>query len=164
MSNVIDSLQVVFTADTGGLTAKLSQITSQLVSLQGVTQMANASLAALGGAVDFSVESLKSGAYSAGAAVGEALAAGLYSRLSEVRSAASALSQAASVSGGTSSGGSKTAAANRTSSTAGRSSGGSGGDQYMTVTMNVDGVKLGEACIKGVNKVAAITGHTMLLA
>lgn len=163
MSNVIDTLQVVFTAETGALTAGLSQITAQLMSLQSVTLAANASLSALGSAVDFSVASLRSGAYSAGAAVGEALAAGLRSQLETVRSAAAALSGAASVSGG--SAGSRTGAANRTSSAAGRSSGGAAsGTQDVAVTLNVDGVKLGEACIKGVNKVAAITGHTMLLA
>ena len=171
MSNVIDTLQVVFTAETGALAARLNQINSQLVSLSGVSGAANASLKALAGALDFGLDGLKGGAYSAGAAVGAAFAAGLSSKRGAVSRAAGYISSSAISALGSAypSGRNAATGVQATGFSSSVMSGVSGAItgavsqlKEVTIPINVDGVKLGEACIKALGKVAGMTGRATL--
>ena len=171
MSSVIDTLQVVFTAETGALAARLNQINSQLVSLRSVSGAASASLKALAGALDFGLEGLTGGAYSAGAAVGAAFAAGLSSKRGAVSRAAGYISSAAiSALGGAYYSGSKASAGAQAtgfpssvmSGVSGAVSGAVTQLKEITIPINVDGMKLGEACIKALGKVAGMTGRATL--
>ena len=167
MSSVIDTLQVVFTAETGALAARLNQINSQLVSLRSVSGAAGASLKALAGALDFGLEGLTGGAYSAGATVG----AGLSSKRGAVSRAAGYISTAAisALGGAYHSGSRASAGAQATGFSSSVMSGVSGAVsgavtqlKEITIPINVDGMKLGEACIKALGKVAGMTGRATL--
>ncbi len=171
MSSVIDTLKVVFTAETGALAASLNQISSQLVSLRSVSGAASASLRSLAGALDFGLEGLTDGAYSAGAAVGAAFAAGLSSKRGAVSQAAGYISSSAISALGSAYPSGRYAYAG--SQITGFSSALMGGAasavtgavsqlKEVTIPINVDGVKLGEACIKALGKVAGMTGRASL--
>lgn len=171
MSNVIDTLQVVFTAETGALYAGLNRINSQLVSLSSVSGAANASLRELAGALDFGLSGLTGGAYSAGAAVGAAFAAGLISKRGAVSQAAGYISSSAiSALGGAYSSGKATSTGSQVtgfsssvmSGVAGTITGAASQLKEVVIPINVDGVKLGEACIKALSKVAGMTGRATL--
>lgn len=171
MSSVTDTLQVVFTAETGALAARLSQINSQLVSLGNVSGAANASLRALAGALDFGLDGLTGRAYSAGAAVGAAFAAGLSSKRGAVSRAAAYITPSAisSLGGAYGAGRAGLKGAHATgfssavmSGVSGAITGGVAQMKEVVIPINVDGVKLGEACIKALGKVAGMTGRATL--
>lgn len=171
MSSVIDTLQVTFTADTGALAARLSQINSQLVSLRGVSGAAGESLKALAGALNSGLDGLTGSAYSAGAAVGAAFAAGLKSQGGAVSRAAGYISSSAisALGGAYRTGGTANAGAQATgfatsvmSGVSGTVSGAAAQLKEISIPINVDGVKLGEACIKALGKVAGMTGRATL--
>ena len=215
MSNVIDELKVVFTADTGGLMSGLTHIGAQLGALQGMSGAAQASLNALGtalssglagmaGAAQASMSALEAAmnsgfagisgsAYSAGSAAGAAFAGGLRAQAGNIRNAAKYLSaQAVSSLGSNYSVGSYSVngdtgdsyaadGSSRDDRAAGGYSGGSvvasgfeasvmsGSSESnvssvmrtaeVVVPLNVDGVKLGEACIRAMDRVSGMTGR-----
>ena len=123
-----------------------------------------------------SFSALSDRAYAAGAAAGRALANGLRSQSGAVTSAAEHLAQGASaalrkVSSGGGSGGSSrgggggSGTVTRFSTAVMSASGGGtsgGGRANITVPINVDGVRLGEACIRGIERVSDITGRSVL--
>lgn len=162
-------MQVVFTAETGALSAQLSRISGQLTSLSGVAAVADAGIRNLAGALDFGVEGLTGGAFSAGAQLGAAFAAGISSMSGSAAQAAAYLSASAmsALKGSYSSGGSSVGASvsgmdsSALSGSAGSSNLRNQGKEVV-IPINVDGVKLGEACIKALDKVAGMTGRARL--
>lgn len=178
MSSVIDTLAVAFTADVGQLAARLSEIDGILRGVGTASQIADAGLRSIAGALDFSMGSLKAGAYAAGASVGTRFAEGLRSRKGAVDGAvkfltASALSALNRLlgSGTSATSGSGTGASSSVSTArfdegtlAGGMSALSGerAVQNITIPISVDGIKLGEACVKGLNRVSKQTGRGMI--
>ena len=177
MSGTLDTLQIVFTAEAGPLTSQLEQITRQLGNVNVASETAQTGLRGLAGAMQGSFSALSDRAYTAGAAAGRALANGLRSQSGAVISAAEHLAQGASAalrkasSGGGSGGGSSrgggggSGTVTRFSTAVMSASGGGtsgGGSANITVPINVDGVRLGEACIRGIERVSDITGRSVL--
>lgn len=178
MSSVIDTLAVAFTADVGPLAARLSEIDGMLRGVGAVSQIADASLRSMAGALDFSMGSLKAGAYAAGAAVGTRFAEGLRSRKGAVDGAvkyltASALSALNRLLGsGTSAtadaGTGTTSSVTATRFDEGTLAGGTGARagesavSSITIPISVDGIKLGEACVKGLSRVSKLTGRGVI--
>lgn len=176
MSGTLDTLQIVFTAEAGPLTSQLEQITRQLGNVNVASETAQTGLRGLAGAMQGSFSALSGRAYAAGAAAGRALANGLRSQSGAVTSAAEHLAQGASaalrkVSSGGGSGGSSrgggggSGTVTRFSTAVMSASGGGtsgGGSANITVPINVDGVRLGEACIRGIERVSDITGRGVL--
>lgn len=177
MSGTLDTLQIVFTAEAGPLTSQLEQITRQLGNVNVASETAQTGLRGLAGAMQGSFSALSDRAYAAGAAAGRALANGLRSQSGAVTSAAEHLAQGASAalrkasSGGGSGGGSSrgggggSGTVTRFSTAVMSASGGGtsgGGSANITVPINVDGVRLGEACIRGIERVSDITGRRVL--
>ena len=176
MSGTLDTLQIVFTAEAGPLTSQLEQITRQLGNVNVASETAQTGLRGLAGAMQGSFSALSDRAYAAGAAAGRALANGLRSQSGAVTSAAEHLAQGASaalrkVSSGGGSGGSSrgggggSGTVTRFSTAVMSASGGGtsgGGSANITVPINVDGVRLGEACIRGIERVSDITGRSVL--
>ena len=176
MSGTLDTLQIVFTAEAGPLTSQLEQITRQLGNVNVASETAQTGLRGLAGAMQGSFSALSDRAYAAGAAAGRALANGLRSQSGAVISAAEHLAQGASaalrkVSSGGGSGGSSrgggggSGTVTRFSTAVMSASGGGtsgGGSANITVPINVDGVRLGEACIRGIERVSDITGRSVL--
>ena len=176
MSGTLDTLQIVFTAEAGPLTSQLEHITRQLGNVNVASETAQTGLRGLAGAMQGSFSALSDRAYAAGAAAGRALANGLRSQSGAVISAAEHLAQGASaalrkVSSGGGSGGSSrgggggSGTVTRFSTEVMSASGGGtsgGGSANITVPINVDGVRLGEACIRGIERVSDITGRSVL--
>ena len=176
MSGTLDTLQIVFTAEAGPLTSQLEQITRQLGNVNVASETAQTGLRGLAGAMQGSFSALSDRAYAAGAAAGRALANGLRSQSGAVTSAAEHLAQGASAAlrkassggnGGGSSrgGGGGSGTVTRFSTAVMSASGGGtsgGGSTNITVPINVDGVRLGEACIRGIERVSDITGRSVL--
>lgn len=176
MSGTLDTLQIVFTAEAGPLTSQLEHITRQLGNVNVASETAQTGLRGLAGAMQGSFSALSDRAYAAGAAAGRALANGLRSQSGAVTSAAEHLAQGASaalrkVSSGGGSGGSSrgggggSGTVTRFSTAVMSASGGGtsgGGSANITVPINVDGVRLGEACIRGIERVSDITGRGVL--
>lgn len=177
MSSTLDTLQIVFTAEAGPLTSQLEHITRQLGNVNVASETAQTGLRGLAGAMQGSFSALSDRAYAAGAAAGRALANGLRSQSGAVTSAAEHLAQGASAalrkasSGGGSGGGSSrgggggSGTVTRFSTAVMSASGGGtsgGGSTNITVPINVDGVRLGEACIRGIERVSDITGRSVL--
>ena len=176
MSGTLDTLQIVFTAEAGPLTSQLEHITRQLGNVNVASETAQTGLRGLAGAMQGSFSALSDRAYAAGAAAGRALANGLRSQSGAVTSAAEHLAQGASaalrkVSSGGNGGGSSrgggggSGTVTRFSTAVMRASGGGtsgGGSTNITVPINVDGVRLGEACIRGIERVSDITGRSVL--
>lgn len=177
MSGTLDTLQIVFTAEAGPLTSQLEHITRQLGNVNVASETAQTGLQGLAGAMQGSFSALSDRAYAAGAAAGRALANGLRSQSGAVTSAAEHLAQGASAalrkasSGGSGSGGSSrgggggSGTVTRFSTAVMSASGGGtsgGGSTNITVPINVDGVRLGEACIRGIERVSDITGRGVL--
>ena len=174
MSGTLDTLQIVFTAETGPLISQLENITRQLGGVNAASETAQAGLRGLAGAMQGSFSALSDRAYAAGAAAGRALANGLRSQSGAVTAAAERLAQGASAalrrisSGGGSSSSRNSgggAGATRFSTavmSAAGSKGSGGGSTSITVPINVDGVRLGEACIRGMERVSEITGRSVL--
>ena len=176
MSGTLDTLQIVFTAEAGPLTSQLEHITRQLGNVNVASETAQTGLRGLAGAMQGSFSALSDRAYAAGAAAGRALANGLRSQSGAVTSAAEHLAQGASaalrkVSSGGGSGGSSrgggggSGTVTRFSTAVMSASGGGtsgGGSANITVPINVDGVRLGEACIRGIERVSDITGRSVL--
>lgn len=177
MSGTLDTLQIVFTAEAGPLTSQLEHITRQLGNVNVASETAQTGLRGLAGAMQGSFSALSDRAYAAGAAAGRALANGLRSQSGAVTSAAEHLAQGASAalrkasSGGGSGGGSSrgggggSGTVTRFSTAVMSASGGGtsgGGSTNVTVPINVDGVRLGEACIRGIERVSDITGRSVL--
>ena len=172
MSGTLDTLQIVFTAEAGPLTSQLEHITRQLGNVNVASETAQTGLRGLAGAMQGSFSALSDRAYAAGAAAGRALANGLRSQSGAVTSAAEHLAQGASaalrkVSSGGNGGGSSrgggggSGTVTRFSTAVMSASGGGtsgGGSTTITVPINVDGVRLGEACIRGIERVSDITG------
>ena len=177
MSGTLDTLQIVFTAEAGPLTSQLEHITRQLGNVNVASETAQTGLRGLAGAMQGSFSALSDRAYAAGAAAGRALANGLRSQSGAVTSAAEHLAQGASaalrkVSSGGGSGGSSrgggggSGTVTRFSTAVMSASGGGtsgGGSANITVPINVDGVRLGEACIRGIERVSDITGRSVLI-
>lgn len=175
MSNVIDELKVIFSAETGPLMAGLGEISARLGEMQGLSSAAESSLMALAEAFTSGISGNAEDAYSAGAAAGAAFARGLRTQAGSVRSAAAYISASAmSALGGRYTGSSEagsTADASAGAASAARFdtsilSGGAGAavsgssrNIEVTVPLNVDGVKLGEACIKALDRVSGMTGR-----
>lgn len=171
MAQAIDTLEVIFSADTAPLSACLNQINMQLLSVSGASLIADNSLRSMASALDFGMESLKKQAFNAGAAVGTSFASGLRSKKGAVDSAVKYLTAAA------------LAALNRLLSakpTALPTPSGAGALNLpdapyaeniknaaaqrvidITVPINVDGIRLGEACIRGVREAAAMSGRAV---
>ena len=140
------------------------------------SETAQTGLRGLAGAMQGSFSALSDRAYAAGAAAGRALANGLRSQSGAVTSAAEHLAQGASaalrkVSSGGNGGGSSrgggggSGTVTRFSTAVMSASGGGtsgGGSTNITVPINVDGVRLGEACIRGIERVSDITGRSVL--
>ena len=178
MSGTLDTLQIVFTAEAGPLTSQLEHITRQLGNVNVASETAQTGLRGLAGAMQGSFSALSDRAYAAGAAAGRALANGLRSQSGAVISAAEHLAQGASAalrkvssggssgSGGSSRGGGGGSGTVTRFSTAVMSASGGGtsggGSTTITVPINVDGVRLGEACIRGIERVSEITGRSVL--
>ena len=176
MSGTLDTLQIVFTSEAGPLTSQLEHITRQLGNVNVASETAQTGLRGLAGAMQGSFSALSDRAYAAGAAEGRALANGLRSQSGAVISAAEHLAQGASaalrkVSSGGGSGGSSrgggggSGTVTRFSTAVMSASGGGtsgGGSANITVPINVDGVRLGEACIRGIERVSDITGRSVL--
>ena len=176
MSGTLDTLQIVFTAEAGPLTIQLEHITRQLGNVNVASETAQTGLRGLAGAMQGSFSALSDRAYAAGAAAGRALANGLRSQSGAVTSAAEHLAQGASaalrkVSSGGNGGGSSrgggggSGTVTRFSTAVMSASGGGtsgGGSTNITVPINVDGVRLGEACIRGIERVSDITGRSVL--
>lgn len=176
MSGTLDTLQIVFTAEAGPLTSQLEHITRQLGNVNVASETAQTGLRGLAGAMQGSFSALSDRAYAAGAAAGRALANGLRSQSGAVTSAAEHLAQGASaalrkVSSGGNGGGSSrgggggSGTVTRFSTAVMSASGGGtsgGGSANITVPINVDGVRLGEACIRGIERVSDITGRSVL--
>lgn len=177
MSGTLDTLQIVFTAEAGPLISQLEHITRQLGNVNVASETAQTGLRGLAGAMQGSFSALSDRAYAAGAAAGRALANGLRSQSGAVTSAAEHLAQGASAalrkasSGGSGSGGSSrgggggSGTVTRFSTAVMSASGGGtsgGGSTNITVPINVDGVRLGEACIRGIERVSDITGRSVL--
>ena len=176
MSGTLDTLQIVFTAEAGPLTSQLEHITRQLGNVNVASETAQTGLRGLAGAMQGSFSALSDRAYAAGAAAGRALANGLRSQSGAVTSAAEHLAQGASaalrkVSSGGNGGGSSrgggggSGTVTRFSTAVMSASGGGtsgGGSTNITVPINVDGVRLGEACIRGIERVSDITGQSVL--
>ena len=176
MSGTLDTLQIVFTAEAGPLTSQLEHITRQLGNVNVASETAQTGLRGLAGAMQGSFSALSDRAYAAGAAAGRALANGLRSQSGAVISAAEHLAQGASaalrkVSSGGGSGGSSrgggggSGTVTRFSTAVMSASGGGtsgGGSANITVPINVDGVRLVEACIRGIERVSDITGRSVL--
>ena len=176
MSGTLDTLQIVFTAEAGPLTSQLEHITRQLGNVNVASETAQTGLRGLAGAMQGSFSALSDRAYTAGAAAGRALANGLRSQSGAVTSAAEHLAQGASaalrkVSSGGNGGGSSrgggggSGTVTRFSTAVMSASGGGtsgGGSTNITVPINVDGVRLGEACIRGIERVSDITGRSVL--
>ena len=176
MSGTLDTLQIVFTAEAGPLTSQLEHITRQLGNVNVASETAQTGLRGLAGAMQGSFSALSDLAYAAGAAAGRALANGLRSQSGAVTSAAEHLAQGASaalrkVSSGGNGGGSSrgggggSGTVTRFSTAVMSASGGGtsgGGSTNITVPINVDGVRLGEACIRGIERVSDITGRSVL--
>ena len=176
MSGTLDTLQIVFTAEAGPLTSQLEHITRQLWNVNVASETAQTGLRGLAGAMQGSFSALSDRAYAAGAAAGRALANGLRSQSGAVISAAEHLAQGASAalrkvsygggSGGSSRGGGGGSGTVTRFSTAVMSASGGGtsggGSANITVPINVDGVRLGEACIRGIERVSDITGRSVL--
>lgn len=176
MSGTLDTLQIVFTAEAGPLTSQLEHITRQLGNVNVASETAQTGLRGLAGAMQGSFSALSDRAYAAGAAAGRALANGLRSQSGAVTSAAEHLAQGASAAlrkassggnGGGSSrgGGGGSGTVTRFSTAVMSASGGGtsgGGSANITVPINVDGVRLGEACIRGIERVSDITGRSVL--
>ena len=173
MSNVIDELKVIFSAETGPLMAGLAGISARLTEMQGMSGAAEASLQALAAAFSGGLAGTAEDAFSAGADAGAAFARGLRTQAGSVRSAAAYISASAvSALGGRYTG---DAGANAEASTGASSatrfdtsilSGGSGAavsginrNIEVTVPLNVDGVKLGEACIRALDRVSGMAGR-----
>lgn len=173
MAQAIDTLEVIFTANMAPLTACLGQINSQLMGVRGASDIADAGLKNMAASLDFGMEALKRNAGSAGQAVGNAFAKGLRSKKPAVDAAVKYLTQAAlealrmllnpgaapadvdSVP--------KSQMERFDAESMGRSAaGGFGGTMDITVPINVDGVRLGEACIRGINSVSRISGRAHL--
>ena len=176
MSGTLDTLQIVFTAEAGPLTSQLEHITRQLGNVNVASETAQTGLRGLAGAMQGSFSALSDRVYAAGAAAGRALANGLRSQSGAVTSAAEYLAQGASAalrkassgggSGGASRGGGGGSGTVTRFSTAVMSASGGGtsggGSTNITVPINVDGVRLGEACIRGIERVSDITGRGVL--
>ena len=176
MSGTLDTLQIVFTAEAGPLTSQLEHITRQLGNVNVASETAQTGLRGLAGAMQGSFSALSDRAYAAGAAAGRALANGLRSQSGAVTSAAEHLAQGASAalrkasSGGNGGGSSRgrgggSGTVTRFSTAVMSASGGGtsgGGSTNITVPINVDGVRLGEACIRGIERVSDITGRSVL--
>ena len=176
MSGTLDTLQIVFTAEAGPLTSQLEHITRQLGNVNVASETAQTGLRGLAGAMQGSFSALSDRAYAAGAAAGRALANGLRSQSGAVTSAAEHLAQGASaalrkVSSGGNGGGSSrgggggSGTVTRFSTAVMSASGGGtsgGGSANITVPINVDVVRLGEACIRGIERVSDITGRSVL--
>lgn len=176
MSGTLDTLQIVFTAEAGPLTSQLEHITRQLGNVNVASETAQTGLRGLAGAMQGSFSALSDRAYAAGAAAGRALANGLRSQSGAVTSAAEHLAQGASAAlrkassggngGGSSRGGGGGSGTVMRFSTAVMSASGGGtsggGSTTITVPINVDGVRLGEACIRGIERVSDITGRSVL--
>ncbi|MBQ4090416.1 MAG: hypothetical protein IJC56_11155 [Clostridia bacterium] len=167
MSNVIDELKVVFSAETGSLVSGLSQISGQLVALQGVSGAAQASLRNLAAAFAGGMSGVTGEAYSAGANAGAAFAKGLRAQAGSVRSAAKYLSAAALNSLGRGNVGAGAGASGFGTSVLNGETGSAAGKAVKTteivVPLNVDGVKMGEACIRAVNQVSGMTGKAHIV-
>lgn len=163
MSNVIDELKVVFTAETGALMSGLSHIGAQLGTIQGMSGAAQASLRALATAFGSGLSTMSGDAYNAGSNAGAAFAKGLRSQAGNVKSAAKYISaQAVTSLGGSYSGGSAGASGFGASTMGGGSESGSANmmrTSEVVVPLNVDGVKLGEACIRAMDRVSGMTGR-----
>jgi len=174
MSNVIDELKVIFSAETGPLMAGLAGISQKLQEMQGMSGAAEASLQALAGAFSGGLSGVAEDAFSAGAGAGTAFARGLRTQAGSVRSAAAYISASAvsalggRYTAGADAGGAEVSvgASSATRFDTSILSGGtgaavSGGSRNIEVTvpLNVDGVKLGEACIRAMDRVSGMTGR-----
>lgn len=169
MSGTIDTLQVVFTADTARLTAGLTRISAQLTSIDGLADAASASLAGLGSALDFGMSDARDGAYSAGAGIGSAFASGISSMKEKVEKAARALAYTAvsalNLSGYPEVSAVSFAPSDMAPAAGGHASAGTAPAAYggnVVIPINLDGVKLGEACIKALGQVSGMTGRARL--
>lgn len=167
MSSVLDTLEVVFSADMTGLSAGLMQLSQQLLSLRNSGDAAISKLNSVGSSLNFGLAQALPVAQQAGLAIGNALAGGIAGSQSVVDQAASALVASAQAILSRLSGlsvkvsGSVTGVSGFSTSTL---SGGSSGTKSVNVTVpiNVDGVKLGEACVKSVNKLGGMTGNAAM--
>ena len=171
MSNVIDELKVIFSAETAPLMAGLAQISGELTQMQGLSGAAQGALGALAETFTAGMAGLSSDAFAAGAAAGGAFASGLRGQAGSVSAAVSYLVNIASSGlkgikiSGYESGGSAAKNVSASGFAASVLSGGSdaaGGtvrNIEVKVPLNVDGVKLGEACLQALDRVSGVTGR-----
>ena len=173
MAQTIDTLEVVFSANRAPLSGCLMQINAQLMSVKTASDIAESSLKSMANALDFGMVALKKDAYSAGQAVGTAFARGLRSKRGAVDAAVKYLTSAALaalrrlLNMGAGSGAQGTGAASMekfdTADLKQEKSGdNAAGVMDITIPINVDGIKLGEACVRGLSSAARITGRSVL--
>jgi hypothetical protein len=173
MAQTIDTLEVVFSADLAPLSSCLMQINAQLMSVKTAGDIADASLKNMAGALDFGMAALKKDANSAGQAVGMAFSKGLRSKRSAVDAAVQYLTAAALaalrrlLNMGAGAGAQDAGAASMekfADSDLKKDSGADGGTGVMDITIpiNVDGIKLGEACVRGLSSATRLTGRSVL--
>lgn len=170
MSNVIDELKVIFSAETAPLTAGLAQISGELMQMQGLSGAAQGALGALAETFNAGMAGLSGDAFAAGAAAGGAFANGLRGQAGRVSAAVKYLAGIASsglkgvkISGYDSGGAVKTVSASGFAASVlsggSEAAGGSVRNIEVKVPLNVDGVKLGEACLQALDMVSGITGR-----
>jgi hypothetical protein len=178
MSNVIDELKVIFSAETGPLMAGLAHISGELMNMQGLSGAAQGALGALADAFTAGMAGLSADALAAGAAAGGAFANGLRGQAGSVSAAVKYLAGIASeglkavntggydISGGRGKGVSTSGFATSVLSGGSGGSGAAGGavrNIEVKVPLHVDGVKLGEACLQAMDRVSGITGRAHLV-
>lgn len=171
MAQAIDTLEVIFTANLLPLTGSLERISGQLMGVKGATDIADMSLRNMAGALDFGMEGLKRGANSAGQAVGNAFARGLRSKKGQVDQAVRYLTQSALEAlrrllntGAPAALDVPRSAQMEKFDRASMEWAGNGAGQAMDITIpiNVDGIRLGEACVRGINALGRMTGRSVI--
>lgn len=169
MSNVLDTLEVVFSADVGPLAVSLKQVDAQLLGLRSTAALASVSLQSMAAVGLSAMNALSSGAYSAGAQAGAAFARGISGAQSAVAQAAAGLAAAASaalqrvgsvnIPVSVSSTGTVASAKTGASASGGKSGGSSGN---VTMPLVVDSVKLGEVVVRSIAQAGNISGKKIL--
>lgn len=173
MAQTIDSLEVVFAADMMPLSSCLDRINIQLMSVNGASDIADASLRNMAGALDFGMSGLRRDARNAGQAVGDAFAKGLRSKKGEVDAAVKYLTAAALealrrlMNMGSGAGVNEVGSVGieKFDAEVMRRENGeaeAAGKMDITIPLNVDGIKLGEACMRGIGSMARMTGRAIL--
>ena len=169
MSSVLDTLEVVFSADAGPLTVSLKQVDAQLLGLRGTAALAGTGLQNMAVTGLAAMNLLSAGAYSAGSQAGAAFARGIAGAQSAVTQAASQLAAAASAALGQVSGvsipvsvGSAGAVSATRFNTSSLGSGSSSSGGNITMPLVVDSVKLGEVVVNSISQAGNISGKKLL--